>query len=317
MTTSVTAPDDAERAGPASRRWTMHGLNNGLIFTATVFGVRHLPRAVSYAIGHVGCWIAWRLMAQTNDAVARNLEAVLPAESLAARRRRALDVYRSYAKDTIDFLRALAVPRDRARERFEVGPDILARFHELRADGRGIILVTGHYGNWEMGAVTVRAIDLPLTVVAMAEASPVVNSLRVEMRERLGVDTLEVRQSFDTALKLRRSLAENRVLALLMDRHIDRDRIAVELLGRRAWFLRTPALMAYLTGAPLLPCFIERIGPERFRITTEAAIHISRDGDRETNIGDAAQRVADAITARVRARPELWYQFYDYWKEQE
>lgn len=295
----------------------MHGLNNGLIFTATVFGVRHLPRVVSYAIGHVGCWIAWRLMPETNDAVARNLEAVLPEEGLDARRRRALDVYRSYARDTIDFLRALALPIDRARELFEASPEVIARFQALLAEGRGIILVTGHYGNWEMGSVTVRVLDLPLTVVAMAEASPAVNGLRREMRERLGVETLEVRQSFDTALKLRRALADNRVLALLMDRHIDRDRVAVRFLGRRAWFLRTPALMAYMTGAPLLPCFIERLGPQRFRITNEEPIRVARDGDREENLRDAAQRVADALETRVRARPELWYHFYDYWGEQE
>jgi KDO2-lipid IV(A) lauroyltransferase len=291
-------------------------LNTGLVFGLTVFLVRRLPKAMSYAIGHVCCWIAWRLMPQTNDAVAHNLEAVMPSATVAARRRLALDVYRSYARDTIDFLRALALPLDRAREMFEVSPDVVARFEALRAEGRGIILVTGHYGNWELGSLTVRMLDLPLTVVAMAEASVAVNSIRREMRERLGIETLEVRRSLDTALKLRRTLADNRVLALLMDRHLDRDRIPVELLGRRAWFLRTPALMAYMTGAPLLPCFIERIGPERFRISNEEPIRVSRDGDREANLRAAAQQMADALSARVRAHPELWYHFYRYWDAQ-
>jgi hypothetical protein len=50
-----------------------------------------------------------------------------------------------------------------------------------------------------------------------------------------------------------------------MDRHIGRDRVSVQFLGRRTWFLRTPALMAFMTGAPLLPCFLERVGPGRFK----------------------------------------------------
>lgn len=315
MSESV-APDTAERPLATPTRWTTHGLNNGLIFGLTVFGVRHLPRAVSYAIGHVACWIAWRLMPETNAAIAHNLEAVLPQESEAARRRRALDVYRSYARDTVDFLRALALPPEQARELFDAPPDVIARFHALLAEGRGVILVTGHYGNWEMGSLTVRMLDLPLTVVAMAEANPIVNSIRLELRERLGVETLEVRQSLETPLKLRRALAENRVLALLMDRHLDRDRVAVEMLGRRAWFLRTPALMAFMTGAPLLPCFIERIGPGRFRVTNGEPIRVSRDGDRETNIRAAAQQMANELSARVRTRPELWYHFYRYWDAQ-
>lgn len=315
MMSGVT-PDGPERAGPAPRRWTTHGLNNGWIFGITVFCVRYFPRVVSYAIGHVSCWIAWRLMAETNDAVAHNLEAVLPDEPLVSRRRRALDVYRSYARDTVDFLRALALPIECTRDLFEASPEVSARFQALLAEGRGIILVTGHFGNWEMGSLTVRMLDLPLTVVAMAEANPAVNSIRREMRERLGVETLEVRQSLETPLKLRRALADNRVLALLMDRHLDRDRVAVDFLGRRAWFLRTPALMAYMTGAPLLPCFIERLGPQRFRISNEEPVRVSRDGDREVNIRAAAQQMADALSARVRARPELWYHFYRYWDAQ-
>ncbi len=85
----------------------------------------------------------------------------------------------------------------------------------------------------------------------MQEKSETVNRMRHDFRERMGVDTLEVRQSMDTALQIRRRLADNRIVAMLMDRHVDRDRVAVTFFGRRAFFLRTPALLGYLTGAPL------------------------------------------------------------------
>jgi hypothetical protein len=58
------------------RRWTLHGLNNGAIFSATHAGVSRLPRRVSYAIGHVGTYIAWRTMTDTRRALAANLAAV-------------------------------------------------------------------------------------------------------------------------------------------------------------------------------------------------------------------------------------------------
>ena len=69
----------------------------------------------------------------------------------------------------------------------------------LHAEGRGIILVTGHYGNWEAGAVMMtRFLRLPLTIVAMQEADPQVNRIRQKIRDLLGVETVEVRQSLDT-----------------------------------------------------------------------------------------------------------------------
>ena len=178
------------------RRWTLHGLNNGRIFTATCAGVRALPRAVSYAIGHVGTWLAWRLTHSARGALVDNLRALFPGEDERALERRALDTYRAYARDIIDFLRAASLPPQQARDLFVASETHRQVFTDLLAEGRGIILVTGHYGNWEIGSILIRdALQLPLTVVAMTEANPEVNQARRAIREALGVETLEVRQS--------------------------------------------------------------------------------------------------------------------------
>jgi lauroyl/myristoyl acyltransferase len=117
-------------------------------------------------------------------------------------------------------------------------------------------------------------------------------------------------------VRIARELRENRTVAMLMDRHVDRDRIDVEFLGRTTAFLRTPALMGYLTGAPLVPCFIERIGPGRVQLRAGTPIILARNGTREEAIRDAAQRFADQLAARIRAHPQYWYQFYPYWASQ-
>ena len=217
--------------------------------------------ASSYAIGDACTWLACRLMPATRAALADNLRAVVPRRDRAARcERRARRTLKAYARDTVDFLHALSLDDERSRGAVRAAAGIPASDSPACwRDGRGAILVTGHYGNWEIGSVIMsRVLQLPLSIVAMAEASAEVNRVRREIRDRLGVDTIEVRQSLDTALQIRRRLADNRIVAMLMDRHLGRDRVQVTLLGRPAWFLRTPALMGYLTGAPLMPCFIER-----------------------------------------------------------
>ena len=301
---------------PVPRRWTLHGLNNGRIFAATRFGVRHLPRVVVYAIGHVGTWIAWRMMATSRAAIADNLCAIFPGETRAALERRALETFRSYARDVIDFLRALTRADGEATDLFDVTDAQRRFFDDLRAEGRGIILVTGHFGNWEVGGVLFRMLALPLTIVAMAEADPTVNRIRREIRDQIGADTIEVRQSLDTALQIRRCLGQNRVVAMLVDRHYGRDRVGVTLFGRRAWFLRTPFVMAHVTGAPVLPCSVERRGPGRFAIRPGTPIHLATDLPRDEAIARAAQLVADTLEERIRAHPEFWYQFYRYWDAQ-
>jgi lauroyl/myristoyl acyltransferase len=299
------------------RRWTLHGLNNGLIFSATYHGVRTLPRAVSYAIGHVGTWLAWRCMTTTREAIADNLAPLFPYESRASLERRALETLRSYALDAIDFLRALGPPGGDPCPLFEIVDEHRQVFESLLARGRGIILITGHYGNWEVGSLLIRrALGLPLTIVAMAEADATVNRIRLAIREQLGADTIEVRQSLGTALQIRRSLSDNRIVAMLVDRHFGKDRVAVTLFGRAAWLLRTPLLMAHVSGAPLLPCCIERIGPGRFTARPGTPIYVAGDIPRDEAIKVAAQQVADALAAQVRQHPEFWYHFYRYWDAQ-
>ena len=72
--------------------------------------------------------------------------------------------------------------------------------------------------------------------------------------------------------------------------------------------------MAFLTGAPLVPCFIERVGAGRFMVRAgRADRRATGTRPRDEAIQAAAQEFADQLSARVRRRPEYWYQFYRYW----
>src|SRR5215471_18258581 len=118
-------------------RWHAGALNNGLIFGATYHGVTRLPRRCSYAIGHVGTWIAYRTMRAGTRALVENLRVVRPEVSERELGRLALLTYRSYGRDTIDFIRSLSMDRSDLEPMVaELDSD---RFDELLREGRGII----------------------------------------------------------------------------------------------------------------------------------------------------------------------------------
>jgi lauroyl/myristoyl acyltransferase len=306
--------------GPSQRvhhAWTRHLLNTGVIFGATYRGVSWLPRSVSHGIGHVGTALAYRLMRPTTNALVQNFQGAFPRLSDAEARRLALATYRSYARDVIDFMRSLSIGPDRARGLFhDRHPKGYRVFERLIARRRGVILVSGHYGNWEIGSLMLQAYGYPLTIVAMPEANEDINRLRLTFRERLGAQTVEVGRSLDTALQIRRHLAENRVVALLMDRHVGRDRVPVTFFNRLAFFLRTPPLLAYLTGAPLLPCAIVRRPEGGFWAIPGEPIDVPRSGDPESAVQHAAQVFAAQLEALIHEAPQFWYQFYPYWEAQ-
>jgi KDO2-lipid IV(A) lauroyltransferase len=297
--------------------WTRHVFNTGLVFRSIYTVVSHAPGWLSHFGGHVGTGVAHRLMAETTAALVDNFRGAFPDLDPRALDALALRTYRSYARDVVDFFRSVPLSADASLALFDQVRDHEALFRAQMAYGRGVILVTGHFGNWEMGSVLMRALGLPLTIVAMREASEDINRLRLEFRQRFGADTLEVRQSIDTALQIRRRLSENRIVAMLMDRHVDRDRVAVTFFGRRAYFLKTPPLLAYMTGAPLLPCAVLRLSTGRFSVRPGEPIHVSREMDRETAVQQAAQRFATQLEGLIRQTPHCWYQFYPYWRAQD
>jgi KDO2-lipid IV(A) lauroyltransferase len=300
----------------ARLRWHPRGFNNAAIFGATYYGVTHLPVPVSYGIGRVGSWLAWKLQRSGTAALVENLRAVLPEASDRELRQLARLTYRSYTVDTIDFMRSLEMSdAEFARKVERIDTSSIDRVIDA---GQGVISVTAHYGNWELGAVLLRRFyDYPVSVVVMREISPTVSALRRQFRRTLNIETLEVRQSMDTALKIRGLLNGRHVLGMLLDRYVGRDRVPVTFFGRVAYFLRTPALMSYLTGCPMVPAFVYRLPDGRHSGVCLEAIYVARDGDRDANVQRATQAFANLLEEQIRRRPQYWYQFYPFWATQE
>ena len=295
-------------------RWHPRGLNNGVIVGATFHAASRLPTWITYPIGHVGTRIAYQLQTSGREALVSNLRVVCPDASEARLRDLALATYRSYARDVIDFVRLVPRPADDLRRlvgRFEI-----AAFDRAMAAGRGVLAVSAHFGNWELGGVLLRRLTPhALSIVVMRERSEEVTRRRTAFRQSLGIETIEVRRGIETALRIREQLAQQRVVALLVDRHVFRDRVAVTFFGRQAYFLRSPALLASLTGAPLVPIAVFRDTDERLTVEADDPIAVTSRG--ESAIREATQRVASFFETRIRKRPECWYQFYPYWDSQD
>jgi KDO2-lipid IV(A) lauroyltransferase len=297
-------------------RWHARGLNNEWIVGATWTGVSHLPAWATFGMGHVGAWLAYRLQTRGTLALVDNFRVIFPDRSEAELRALALRTYRSYARDVVEFMRSLEQPAEALKSR--VSRLDTAAFDAALARGRGAIALSGHFGNWELAGVLLRRFTTyPLSVVAMREQDAEVSRLRERLRAKIGIDTIEVRQHLESAIMIRRLLQENRVVGMLLDRHVGKDYVEVTFFGRSAYFLRTPALLAFFSGAPLIPSFVYRDEDNRLVVECGPAIDVPRAGDRDANVQAATQAVATVIEAQIRARPHYWYQFYPFWTSQD
>ncbi len=218
------------------------------------YGARWLPLPVLHGISLVGNSLAVTLMRETLEGIRENFRLALGVPEPEARRL-ARRLFFEYGRSVIDVWRLRSeafVPKITS---FDADAAVLAG---VRKNGRGFLLVTGHVGNWEMGAVTLRGHALTPAVVGQPELDPDVEAMRLSLRTRLGVESIDIGSSMATAFRVRTAVEAGRAVALLVDRAYPEDQVVVSYFGRPTPFLRSPALLARFCRCEILPGFFLR-----------------------------------------------------------
>jgi len=166
-----------------------------------------------------------------------------------------------------------------------------------------------------MGAVTLRGHRLTPAVVGQPELSARVQEMRTELRERLGVESIDIGSSMSTAFKVRAAVDAGRAVALLVDRAYPEDQVVVPFFGRPTPFLRSPALLARFCDCPILPGFFLRKPDGAYFNVWGAPLSADRGVSPEQDAARIMARVASDLEAVVRAHPTQWFNFYRFWEE--
>ena len=183
--------------------------------------------------------------------------------------------------------------------------------HAALAGGRGVFILAGHCGNWELAAARISR-DIPVTGLARPMANPLVEATIEALRSAAGNRTLNARDSARGVLRL---LRRGEAVGMLLDQSALRnERVFVPFLGRPAATNLGLAMLALKTGAPVLPAFSAREADGRHRVWIGAPIPLAETGDRATRIGVSTARYTAAIEAYVRRYPEQWFWVHNRWK---
>lgn len=177
--------------------------------------------------------------------------------------------------------------------------------------GRGVILVSGHLGNWEFGA-QVLARYKPLTGIARAMDNPRIQQLMERSRMRGDFETIDKHMA--RPMDLVRVLRRGRVLALLTDQHASAGGIVVSFFGRPAATYTTPAVLHRLTRAPMVFGSPVRLGTLRYRFVLSEPLDYPFTDDREADIRAITQDLASRLEAAVRQHPGQYLWAHRRWK---
>ena len=178
--------------------------------------------------------------------------------------------------------------------------------------GRGVLLVTGHYGNWEIAAAAVAARGVPIAAIVRRQGNRLVDARLQELRRNLGVETI---YQGDAPSRVPRILRKNGVVGIVGDQDARRTGLFVPFFGRPASTHRGPALFAMRLDAPVFSCIARRISTSevRYEIAGER-VEYQRTGDLDADVAALTAELALRLEKQIRVAPEQYFWFHRRWK---
>jgi len=179
--------------------------------------------------------------------------------------------------------------------------------HRLLRKGHGLIMVSGHLGNWELqGAAAAAIIKSTVTVAATKQSNPYINRFITKQRNGLG---MQVAGSKGARRLLIRALKNHQAIGLVADQNAGRDAVFVDFFGKLAATQPGPAQLALKYKAPIVVGAAIRTGPGKFRI-----LHQEVEIEDDDTVESLTQRHVKILEGFIRQYPEQYFWLHRRWK---
>ncbi|MCE2390049.1 MAG: lysophospholipid acyltransferase family protein [Proteobacteria bacterium] len=231
-----------------------------------------------------------------------NLRIAFPELSETRRRAIGRESYVHSAWNVLDWLRSTHWSESEISDRFEVSG--LERLRAALAQGRGALAVTLHTGNFELFAKVAPVWGVPVSHVGRTMSNRRLYERVLHERTRTGAEVIDRRSAAPAIL---RALRRGHVVVLLIDQYARRNQsVFAPLFGKRCSTTAGAATLALRTGAPVVPLYSVRVGPDRHRAHILDPIEVPASGDRRRDIERATAAYNAALERVIREYPEQW-----------
>lgn len=280
-----------------------------LLFCLYIF-IRILPLQLHKSIANFIGRLMYRYIPRNRDLVMKHLKMAYGDEMSAAEMERVtLKSNQHMVMNMLEFMRFPAMNSKKilSKVTFEGEENLTDALEE----NKGIIVLSAHYGNWEMLGAALVARGYPLTVVRR-DQDGVLNDVIQNQRDRKGIKTVPRDKPLYKHLVY--LLQNNELVALIADQNAGEDGQFVEYFGRPASTFKGPGLFATKTGAPIIPIFMVRDGYMKHRVVIRPPVVIQTTGNTSDDILAITQACTREIETMVRKHPEQWMWQPKRWK---
>ena len=272
--------------------------------------IRALPPWLRYRVASVTGRAAFYLMPRRRRIAYENYGQVLGLPWNDPRTKRtARQAFANYGKMVCDFI--LMASLTPAQIRAMVRPSGAEILDRALAQGKGVIVVTAHFANWDILAAAAAVYGYAVNAVTN-EVRGGLNRLVIRSRERIGMRMIPVGSS--SARGILRALQRNEVVALVCDLYRGENGVPVEFFDRPTILPSGPAALALKTGAPIVPVWVQRQADNRYVARVENPLEVAKTGNPAADVEATTNRIAAFFERIIRQQPDQWFVFLPLWR---
>jgi len=281
-----------------------------IVFILFSFCFRLLGLKLSRKFAAILALVFFYLIPIRKKVVFNNLKIAFPENDIHTNKKLAFKIYLSFAVTLVEILYLPYMKKQELVNAVECSnPGLIV---EKYKHGKGVILLSSHFGNWELGAISIGIqTQLPFSVIVKPLRNPLVYEWMNKARTKFGNEVvplgISIRKTYQT-------LKEKKIVAMVADQRGPAEGVRVDFFGKKVSVYTGPAALAIKTGAPLICGIAVRDKDNNYKmVLVEISQQNLPDSDEE-KILEISQRYTSYLEKIIRDNPEQWLWMHNRWK---
>ncbi|HNX91829.1 MAG TPA: lysophospholipid acyltransferase family protein [Candidatus Omnitrophota bacterium] len=281
-------------------------------FRVLFFIMRFVPLKAALRVAEIGGKLAFRLLPKYRNIAVGNLDDVFGKN--VANEEITRNVFVNLAKNGAEWIKLMTSPNSLVK-RLVTEAEGFDRLDAVLAKGKGVLVITGHFGNWELLTAYVRSRGYKGAVIGKRIYFHKYNEFIMKMRYKTGDRVIYRDESPKKILKV---LRDGEVIGILADQDMDSlDGVFVDFFGKPAYTAVAPVKLSAASGANLLPAFLIRKADGTHRLIFDEPIDVPCGKISDDDVKKYTQMWTNALEKYVREYPDHWTWIHRRWKTKE